>query len=470
MSAAAAKIRDFFSDFALNMELFFDKFKSDKKEKKAEAKPEVKPAAATTAEAPKVDQKTDEKAKIEYQIKEQPTEKEMEEALVKTETRAVEKPKLKKEEVKQVQKTYKMSFAIKMLRLSKKERLFFFDQMATLVGSGVTLIDSIALVKAQSKNKGLKKLYAEIIHHVNTGMSLAEAMYLYPHLFPKMQVALIEAAEASGNLSTVLESIVSEMDNQQEFYRKVKGAMFYPVILLVLATLLVAGMMVFIIPKISEMYSQSSVELPALTQFVIDLSDAITANYMQILLYTFGGFFLLWALVKYTKPGKLVWESFVGSIPMFGKISKEKNIMLISSNMGMLMNSGVLIAEAFEITEKTVGNLHYKRELEKIRKGIVNGKSISEMMGLEDLKNDKVKENKLFPLQMAQLLHIGETTGSVAKMMFKTRDNYHKSIDYKLKNISTLIEPLMIFIVALLVGSILMAVMLPFFYIGSTIG
>jgi len=152
-----------------------------------------------------------------------------------------------------------------------------------------------------------------------------------------------------------------------------------------------------------------------------------------------------------------------------GRISKEKNIMMISANMAMLMKSGVLITDAFAITKNTISNLHYQKALEEIRRGVVMGKEVSQMMGLIDIKAQKFKEHKLFPLQMAQLIHIGEKTGNIANMLEKVKKNYHKSIDYTLQNISTLVEPLMIFMVAALVGTILMAVMLPFFYIGSTI-
>lgn len=143
--------------------------------------------------------------------------------------------------------------------------------------------------------------------------------------------------------------------------------------------------------------------------------------------------------------------------------------MLIASNLGMLLESGVLISNAFEITEKTLDNLHYKKALADIRHGIILGKNVSEMMGLKDLKSQQFESNPLFPLQVAQMVHIGEVTGNLAKMLVKIRENFHKSVDYTLKNLSTMIEPLMIFLVALLVGSILLAVMLPFFYIGSTI-
>lgn len=373
---------------------------------------------------------------------------------------------VKKEKVKPLEK---LPVSLKFLRLSDRELLFFYDQMATLIGSGVTLIDSLLIMRAQTKKKSEKKLYDEMIHHINGGMSFAETMYLFPKIFPSMQAALIEAGEKSGNLKAVLEQIVQELESRMEFMRKVKGAMFYPVVLIVLALAMVTGMMIFVIPKVAELYEQSNTRLPALTQTVINISDFVSAKYPIILGSIFIIVITLILFVKKTKFGRLLWEKFVSGIPVFGCISKEKNIMIFAANLGMLLQSGVLISDAFQITEKTMGNIHYKRALNKIRHGIVLGRNISEMMGLEDIKAQKFKKNKLFPIQVAQMLHIGELTGAIAKMLMKIRDNYHKSINYKLKNISTMIEPIMIFIVAVLVGSILLAVMLPFFYIGTTI-
>jgi type IV pilus assembly protein PilC len=421
MTVLAGKIRDTFSDFFLNIELFFAKiFHPAKKETPAQAVKQI------VTEAPAIAKKE------------------------KTETK-------------------KLPFALKMLRMSSKERLFFYDQMATLVGSGVTLIDSMSLVMAQTKNKGLKKLYKEMIHDVNTGMSLADSMYRFPRIFPRMQGALVEAAEKSGNLKMVLTELVEEMESSQDFRKKITGAMFYPVLLVVMALSLVTGMLIFVIPKIAVMYKQANVELPALTQKVIDISDYVTANWPMLLLYIFGGLFILWFLFSKLKSGRLFWENIISVIPIAGKISKQKNLMMICANMAMLMKSGVLIGEAFAITEKTINNLHYQRALAEIRHGIIMGKEISEMMGLEDIKTQKFKENRLFPLEMAQLIHIGESTGKIAAMLEKLKTNYHKNIEYTLRNISTIIEPIMIFFVAVLVGTILLAVMLPFFNIGKTI-
>lgn len=284
-----------------------------------------------------------------------------------------------------------------------------------------------------------------------------------------MQSALVEAAEASGNLKDVLTELVEEMEASQDFLKKVTGAMVYPVILLFLAITLVAAMMIFVIPKIAGMYEQANVKLPALTQTVINISNFVSAKWPILLVAIVIISILLYLFFAKLRFGKMMGEQIISMIPLVGRINKEKNIMIIASNMGMLMRSGVLITDAFAITKNTVGNLHYQKALDEIREGVVMGKEVSQMMGLEDIKAQKFKEHKLFPLQMAQLIHIGETTGTIANMLFKIKNNYHKSIDYTLKNISTMVEPLMIFVVAALVGSILMAVMLPFFYIGSTI-
>ncbi|MBU1018198.1 type II secretion system F family protein [Patescibacteria group bacterium] len=459
MSAFVAKIRDSFSDFWLEVDLFFSKFKRKKKVPGVISKSDIPPPQSAT---PSVQSKPAEPSSI-------PSAQEVEKIGYSQENAPlpVTGAIVKADRIKPIEKR---PAGFRWTRLSTKERLFLYDQMATLVDAGVTLIDALSIVKAQSKNKNLKKFYGEMIHHINSGMGLAETMFLFPHIFPSMQSSLIEAGEKSGNLKMVLAQIVEDLESQHDFVRKIKGAMFYPVILIVLALVMVTGMMIFVIPKVAKLYEQSNARLPALTQAVIDFSDFLSQKYPFILGGIFGTFFVLWLFFSKTRSGKLLWEKFVASIPVFGRISKDKNIMVFASNLGMLLSSGVLISDAFQITEKTIDNLHYKRALSEVRHGIMMGKNVSEMMGLEDIKAQKFKEHKLFPLQVAQLIHIGEITGTIDKMLMKIRDNYHKSINYTLKNLSTIIEPLMIFIVAILVGSILLAVMLPFFYIGTTIG
>ncbi len=447
MTALVAKFRDIFSDLWLDIELMFSR-------KPKETKDEVKeaPVAPTQVATPGVMPVAASAPQVEGGM-----------------SQIMDMRTKKAEEKKELVKNTKLPFGLKHLKLSKKSRLAFYDQMSTLVGSGVPLIDSLSLIQAQERNKNVKALYAEMIHSINGGLSLAEAMEFFPHIFPKMQSALVEAAEASGNLKEVLAELVEEMESSQDFLKKVTGAMVYPIILICLALILVTGMMVFVIPKIAAMYEQSNVQLPALTQMVINISD-FTVNRWPFLLGGFiGGAIGLYLFFAKLHFGRMAWEKFISIIPVAGRISKEKNIMMIASNMAMLMKSGVLITEAFAITEKTVNNLHYQKALEEIRLGVVMGKEVSQMMGLEDIKAQKFTEHKLFPLQMAQLIHIGEKTGTIAKMLEKVKKNYHKSIDYTLRNISTMVEPLMIFFVAALVGTILMAVMLPFFYIGSTI-
>jgi len=449
MTALAGKLRDFFSDLWLDIELMFSRKPKEKPDSQAAP---AAPSAPTQQAAPGV----------------MPVQAQAPKAAA-GESKMMDIRSKKAEEKKERVQNAKLPASLKHLRLPKKTRLAFYDQMATLVGSGVPLIDSLSLIQAQEGNKKIKKLYAEMIHEINGGMSLAESMELFPHVFPKMQSALVEAAEASGNLKEVLAELVEEMESSQDFLKKVTGAMVYPIILLLLALVLVAGMMVFVIPKIAGMYDQANVQLPGVTQMVINISNFTVNRWPILIIAIVGGAGGLWALFAKVHVGRLAWEKFISIIPVVGRIAKEKNIMIISSNMAMLMKSGVLITEAFAITKNTVGNLHYQKALEQIRQGVVMGKDVSQMMGLIDIKEQKFKEHPLFPLQMAQLMHIGEKTGNIANMLEKIKKNYHKSIDYTLRNISTMVEPLMIFIVAALVGTILMAVMLPFFYIGSTI-
>ena len=412
MTALALKFRDFFSDLMLDLELKFSKSKK---------------APALDSGIGKLDKKDE------------------------------------------TSSSYVMPFEIRMLRISMRQRLRFYDSLSTLVGSGVTLLDSLALVRAQSPQKGLKKLYGEIMHHINTGLSLAQSLALYPHLFPSMQCALIEAAEKSGNLKMVLAELTEEIEASHDFHRKVTGAMVYPIILVCMSVLLVTGMMLFVIPKISQMYAQARVALPWLTQMVIDISKFISTHAFEL----FGGLIGITALMVFfftrVTAGRLFLENMIYITPILGRLSRERNLMSITSNMAMLLNSGVQIVEAFQITEKTLDHLHYKRQIASVRQGIMLGREISQMMGLEDLRASKFSHNRWFPLDIVQMIHIGETTGTLSEMFLKIKKNMRKSIDYTLRNISTLIEPVMIFFIAALVGSILLAVMLPFFYIGNTV-
>lgn len=448
LTALVLKFRDFFSDLWLDLELMFSK-KSEKTEERAKettiAAPQIKPETGVMPVMSGGPQ------------------------TVNGVSRIMDMQAKREEEKMERIKNKKYPAGLKRLKLSKKARLAFYDQMSTLVGSGVPLLDSLSLIQAQERNKSVKNLYAEMIHEINGGLSLAESMEFFPHIFPKMQSALVEAAEKSGNLKEVLAELVEEMESSQDFLRKITGAMVYPIILVCLAFILVIGMMTFIIPKIAAMYKQANVKLPALTQTVINISDFIMNKWPILLIVTIGGVLGLYLFFGRMRFGRLIWEKTVSVIPVAGRITKEKNIMIIASNMAMLMKSGVLITEAFEITRNTVGNMHYQKALDEIRQGVVMGKEVSQMMGLTDIRAQKFTEHPLFPLQMAQLIHIGEKTGSIANMLIKVKNNYHKSIDYTLRNMSTIVEPVMIFFVAALVGSILMAVMLPFFYIGSTI-
>ncbi|MBI5411858.1 type II secretion system F family protein [Candidatus Peregrinibacteria bacterium] len=438
MSFLAHKIRDGWIALGFELELFFERIFSRKK-MITDSKPDGGPNSGLEGAPSRVLVQPKEAVKIE------------------------KREKIKKE-------TNKLSWSLRMLRLSGKERLFFFDQLATLIDSGVTLIPALTIIQRQAKSGSLKKIYAQMIHDINGGMGLAQSMRGLPHLFPEMMSALVEAGEKSGNLKTVLAELTEEMEGHQDFVRKVTGAMFYPAILIVMCITLITGMMLFVIPKISSMYKDANVSLPVLTQKVIALSQFVSMNWKFLFLGVAGILLFLWSLVHFTRFGRFLWESFTAYMPIFGKIATEKQIMIFSANLGMLMQSGVLITDALEITAKTMGSLHYEQELSKIRQGVMMGQGMSEMMGLVDLSSGQdAKRKSLFPLQVAQLVHIGETTGKIGKMLLKVRSNYKKSIDYTLKNLSSVIEPLMIFVVAALVGSTLLAVMLPFFYIGTTI-
>jgi len=283
MTALVHKISDIFSDLWLDIELFFGKLFHGKK----------KPAQTEVL--------TDEK-------KSQPDD-------------TLEPQLTQKKEVKegadQKEKT-KLPFSLRMLRMSVKERLHFYDTLATLTDSSVTLITSLSIIRAQTRDKTMNRFYGEMIHHINTGMSLSESMSIFPHIFPKMQAALIEAGEKSGNLSVVLMKLAEEIEAKREFSRKIIGAMFYPAIIVCLSIALVIVMMIFVVPNVAKMYDQADATLPRLTEIIIYISN-FTVDYWKIIMIIFFGVLCaLWVVFSKTKNGKLFWENFISIIPVIG--------------------------------------------------------------------------------------------------------------------------------------------------------
>ncbi|MBW7954621.1 type II secretion system F family protein [Candidatus Gracilibacteria bacterium] len=349
---------------------------------------------------------------------------------------------------------------------SKKEVWQFINKLSIFINSGLDIKGALSILVKQIKNPYLKKIGNEIKINIDYGIGISETMSQHPKVFDNLLVALISVGEKTGNLGKILAEMDKKMLEDIELKSKVKGALIYPVILLFLTFAMVTFMMVFIIPKITESFSQTGTALPALTQVVINISNFFRYKW-YILIGGIFGFFIFFKLFKKTYFGELFLGKIAINLPVFGYIVKQSNVIYFINSFSLLMESGVLLLEALKTSSQVVTNIHYKKEIVRVKNEVENGLTISKSLGLNLEYDTSVYINKLFPEEFAYIVNTGEETGTLAQSLKKIGLNYSNELKRYIGNLATMLEPFIIVIVGFLVGTIVIAIMLPFFKLGE---
>ena len=347
--------------------------------------------------------------------------------------------------------------------IGKKDMIQFLEQLSTLLSSGIRLVDSLVIIKQQSESFILKKLLEQLVAEVRNGALMSQAMAKYPKLFPEKWVSLVRAGEKSGQLEQILLDLSEDEQDQQRLVSALKGAMAYPMFVIVLTAVLVVYMLLVVVPEISEIYAKMHQKLPTPTLMVIAMSEFIQETYMAILVFIGGIIVALKTSAHYLEMVRLAIDWVKLRIPVLGSLRRKQNIAIFAGNMALLLRSGVLVVDALTIVREVVPSPLYKREFTKIIDGVTKGKKISQEMGLINLQKEEFIKNFYFPLNVSQMIHIGEETGTMATLLEKLKKNYSNQINLTVKTFSSLLEPFMIIIVGIMVGGILLAVILPFF-------
>lgn len=347
--------------------------------------------------------------------------------------------------------------------ISKKEMVAFLEQVSTLLSSGIRLVDSLVIMKQQSESFATKKLLAKLIEDVRNGALLSQAMALHPQLFPEKWISLVRAGEKSGQLEQILLDLSEDEQEQQQLMSALKGAMAYPVFVIVLTSVLVVYMLVVVVPEISDIYAKMHQKLPAPTLFIIALSEFLQQSYLVLLALIVGIIALLKTSAHYLQMVRNAMDWLKLRIPVLGPLKQKQNIAIFSGNMALLLRSGVLVVDALRIVGDVVPSPLYKQEFLRILDGVTKGKRISQEMGLINLQKEEFIKNFFFPLNVSQMIRIGEETGTLANLLEKMKKNYSNQIHLTVKTFSSLLEPIMIILVGVMVGGILLAVILPFF-------
>lgn len=351
--------------------------------------------------------------------------------------------------------------------ISPKEIWHFINKLSSFLSSGIDLKTAFSIVQKQVKNPKLKAIVNEIRLNLDHGLSISDTLKQYRKYFDPLIIALIEVGEKTGNLPRVLAEMEVSLLESIELKSKIRGAMIYPTILIGLSILMVVFMLTFILPKITDSFAKTGVAIPGLTLFMMNTSNFIIAHYILILAIIFGLIALIYFMRQfYFGQMALSWISL--RIPVFGHIRRQENIILFINALTLLLDSGVLMLEALDTSSNIVSDIFFKKDILRIKNEVETGIKLSNAMGLSIGTNKEIIfANNFFPEDLVHMVSVGEETGTIGKSIQKVGVNYSKELKRFIGNLMTALEPFIIVFVGAMVGTIVIAIMLPFFQLAK---
>jgi type IV pilus assembly protein PilC len=343
-------------------------------------------------------------------------------------------------------------------KVKGKNVVVFARIFATMINAGLPLIQCLDLLGKQEQNKTFAKVIGSIKEDIEGGSTLTDALKKFPKIFDDLFVNLVAAGESGGILDVILLRLSGYMEKAMKLKSKVKGAMTYPLIVLVIAIVIVGGLLVFVVPMFQKMFEGMGGSLPAPTQFLVDLSQFLQDYFLYMgvgLVALFYGFKRYYA----TEKGTLVVDALALKSPIFGPLLKKVAVAKFTRTLATMMSSGVPIMEGLGIVSKTAGNKIIEIALMKTRQSISEGKTIAEPL----------METDIFPAMVVQMIAVGEATGALDTMLSKIADFYDDEVDAAVNALTALLEPLLMCILGPAVGFILIAMYLPIFMAASTV-
>ena len=337
--------------------------------------------------------------------------------------------------------------------------VIFARQFATMINAGLPLIQSLNILESQEDNKTFRAILKEVKENVEEGSTLADAMGKHPKVFDELFVNMVAAGEVGGILDTILDRVSAYMEKAMKLKRQVKGAMTYPVIVLVIAVLVIVVILVFVIPVFEQMFADFGGTLPVPTQIVVAISNFMKGNilYMIIGLGLFG-----YAFKRFygTERGRALADDIVLKLPAFGPLLRKVAVAKFTRTMSTMISSGVPILEGLDIVAKTSGNKTIEKAIYKVRSGITQGRTMADPLG----------ESGVFPSMVVQMVAVGEQTGALDAMLGKIADFYDDEVDAAVEGLTAMIEPFMMVFLGTTIGGLVIAMYLPIFKMAGVVG
>jgi type IV pilus assembly protein PilC len=330
--------------------------------------------------------------------------------------------------------------------------VIYLRQFATLLKAGVTIVESMAVLAAQTESKALKRALLQVEQELREGNPFSDAVSKHNKIFNSMFVNMVKAGEVSGNMDETLERLAEDFEKQHETIQKVKSALTYPMVIGIMAIAAVIFLLVKVVPTFVKMFADFDAELPGITKFVLSASDFMQ-TYWWLILLVFLAIYLFFFYVKKNKKTKYYLDYALLRMPIFGKMMQKAQLARMMRTLSTLFSSSVPILQAMSIVEKVVDNEVISKVIRESRNSLEKGRSMTEPMN----------SHWAFPPLVTQMISIGEGTGALDAMLSKIADFYESEVEAMTDKLKSLIEPIMIVILAGVVGVIVLSIMMPMF-------
>jgi type IV pilus assembly protein PilC len=345
-------------------------------------------------------------------------------------------------------------------KVKPKSLQIFSRQFATMVEAGLNVVTALVILEEQTEDKKFATVIGEVRADVEGGLLLSEALARHPKIFSRLFVSMVEAGEAAGILDVVLDRVAFQIEKETQIKRRVKGAMMYPLMVMAFATLVLIGMLMFLVPIFVDIFKQLGGDLPTLTKLVVAMSNALK-SYWYIIFPVAGGMIFTLLRLKKTQKGRRVWDGMRIRAPVgIGAVVLKVGMARFSRTLSTLIGAGVDIIRALEITGTTSGNTLIEDATEVVKERVHQGVPIAVPLS----------EIAIFPPMVSQMVRVGEETGELEKMLGKIADFYEDEVDSSIATLTSIIEPLMMIGVGMMVGIIIISMYLPMFKLLTLIG
>ncbi len=351
--------------------------------------------------------------------------------------------------------------------IKPKILMIFTRQLATLIDSGLPLLRSLTVLEKQEPNPALRSTIAALAENVQGGSTFSESLAQHPKMFNKLYVNMVKAGELGGVLEIVLNRLAEYQEKAQKLKNKIVSAMVYPVIVMFIAVAILVFLMIFIVPKFKEMFSNSDMELPLISRIVFGTSEfflnASIIPYVPNIVFVFvfiGICVFLFQLWGRSVQGRRMIDTMKLKMPVIGDIQRKSAVSRFSRTLGTLVTSGVPILQALNITRDTAGNVIISKAIEKVHEAVKEGETIV----------TPLQSSGVFPNMVISMVDVGEETGQLPEMLLKVADVYDDEVDNAVTALTSILEPIMIVILALVVGSVVFALFLPLIKMISGMG